>query len=127
SAPALLAGTLAVSEFVNADVIAQGLSAFHPEGTAFDAGRIMLERLRELASKRATFAFETTLASRTFAPWIAGLRQTGYTFHLCFLWLPTPEMALERVCYRVRHGGHDVPPETVRCRYRAGLRNFFER
>src|SRR6266542_6459272 len=82
AAPALLVGTLGVAEFVNADVIAQGLSAFHPEQAALKAGRVMLERLGQLASRRATFAFETTLASRTFAPWIAELRRSdGYAFH----------------------------------------------
>jgi predicted ABC-type ATPase len=70
TAPALLAGVLGVIEFVNADVIAQGLSAFNPEGAAMQAGRVMLRRLKELAASRASFAFETTLASKSFAPWI---------------------------------------------------------
>jgi predicted ABC-type ATPase len=75
TAPALLKGTLKVVEFVNADTIAQGLSAFRPEMTAFHAGRIMLTRLHHLAAKRQDFAFETTLTSRTFAPWIADLEK----------------------------------------------------
>jgi predicted ABC-type ATPase len=125
AAPALLAGTLGVTEFVNADVIAQGLSAFQPESRALEAGRIMLQRLRSLADQRLDFSFETTLASRSFAPWIADLLQRGYAFHLVFLWLPNPEMALTRVLERVRQGGHDVPPETVQRRYHAGLQNFF--
>src|SRR2546428_153844 len=87
AAPALLPGTLGVVEFVNADVIAQGLSAFQPERTALEAGRIMLGRLRQLADQRVNFAFETTLAGRRFAPWIADLRQSGYVFHLVYLWL----------------------------------------
>ena len=78
TAPRLLKGTLAVTEFVNPDVIAQGLSVFAPEQTALAAGRIMLERLQELAQRRATSAFETTLASRSFAPWLAKLRASGY-------------------------------------------------
>jgi predicted ABC-type ATPase len=125
-APALLVGALGVHEFVNADVIAQGLSAFQPERTALQAGRIMRARLHCLASQRVDFAFETTLASRSFAPWTADLRRTGYAFHLLFLWLPSPEMALARVAERVRLGGHDVPADTIRRRYHAGLRNFFE-
>jgi predicted ABC-type ATPase len=122
----LLAGALGVQEFVNADVIAKGLSAFQPEQVALQAGRIMLDRLRELADQRVHFAFETTLASRSFAPWISDLRQTGYDFILVFLWLPTEEMAVDRVRTRVQLGGHDVPEETIRRRYRVGLRNFFE-
>ena len=126
TAPALLAGVLGVTEFVNADVIAQGLSAFNPEGAAIDAGRLMLARLKELAAKRSNFAFETTLASKTFAPWIARLCRAGYEFHLVFLYLPSPEMALERVADRVRAGGHHVPEDVVRRRYLRGVRNFFD-
>ncbi|MEQ9367740.1 MAG: zeta toxin family protein [Coleofasciculus chthonoplastes F3-SA18-01] len=126
SAPALLQGTLGVTEYVNADTIAQGLSAFAPERAAFRAGRIMLERLQQLANARVNFAFETTLASRSFAPWIANLRQNGYRFHLFFLGLPNPELAIARVQERVSLGGHDVPEETIRRRYHAGIRNFFQ-
>lgn len=124
-APALLHGTLAVDEFVNADVIASGLSAFDPESAAIAAGRVMLARLHDLAQQRISFAFETTLASRTFAPWLRDLRATGYQIHLLFLWLPSAEFALDRVADRVRAGGHNVPAETVRRRYHAGLRNLF--
>ena len=84
TAPFLLKGTLHVTEFVNADLIAQGLSAFKPEMTAFHAGRIMLERIHYLAKKRVNFSFETTLASKTFAPWITELCKTGYAFILYF-------------------------------------------
>jgi predicted ABC-type ATPase len=85
----------------------------------------MLERIHYLAKKRVDFAFETTLASRTFAPWIAELLKTGYAFHLVFLWLPNEEFAVERVAERVRMGGHNVPEETIRRRYHAGIGNFF--
>lgn len=125
-APALLQGTLRVNEFVNADAIAQGLSAFAPERVAFQAGRIMLERLQQLANQRVNFAFETTLASRTFAPWIGNLQQTGYLFNLIFLWLPSAEMAIARVQQRVTQGGHNVPEETIKRRYNSGIRNFFQ-
>ena len=84
-APALLHGALGVDEFVNADVIARGLSAFDPESAVIAAGRVMLARLRELAAQRVDFAFETTLASRSFAPWLRDLRRSGYTVHLFFL------------------------------------------
>ena len=89
------------------------------------AGRIMLARLRELARQRVDFAFETTLASRTFAPWLRELRDSDYRVHLLFLWLPSPELAIARVATRVQEGGHHVPDETIRRRYHAGLRNFF--
>ncbi|MBF8275238.1 MAG: hypothetical protein HW390_311 [Candidatus Brocadiaceae bacterium] len=125
TAPVLLKGTLGVTEFVNADTLALGLSAFQPESVAFHAGRIMLERIRFLAKGRVDFAFETTLASRTFATWVDELKKTGYIFHLVFLWLPNPEFALARVAERVRMGGHNVPDEIVKRRYNKGIRNFF--
>lgn len=125
SATSILKDALGVDEFVNADVIAQGLSGFEPERAGLAAGRIMLARLREMARKRNSFAFETTLASRSFAPWIADLMRTGYQFHLVFLWLPHPDIAVARVAARVREGGHDVPEETIRRRHEAGLSNFF--
>jgi predicted ABC-type ATPase len=124
-APDLLQGALAVTEFVNADIIAQGLSGFAPEGAALEAGKIMLRRLRELAGRREDFAFETTLASRSFAPWLRRLRRSGYAVHLAFLWLPSADFAARRVAERVHAGGHDVPEDVVRRRYRAGLHNFF--
>jgi predicted ABC-type ATPase len=125
AAPVLLRDALGVTEFVDADVIARGLSAFEPEGVAIAAGRLMLCRLRDQARQRATFAFETTLASRTYAPWLMGLKTGGYHVHIVFLWLPSADAAVARVAARVRAGGHDVPEETIRRRYRAGLSNFF--
>jgi predicted ABC-type ATPase len=122
--PELIRDVLAVDEFVNADVIARGLSAFDPEGVAIAAGRVMLQRLRALARQRVSFAFETTLASRSFAPWISGLVRSGYAFHLVFLWLPSVDMAVDRVAYRVRLGGHGIPHDVIRRRYRAGQQNF---
>lgn len=124
-APALLREHLGIGEFVNADTIARGLSAFNPERAALYAGRIMLARLHELAAQRADFAFETTLASRTFAPWIAALRSTGYTFKLLYIWVPDPALSVARVAGRVSAGGHHVPSDVVRRRYYGGLRNFF--
>ena len=115
-----------MTEFVNADVIARGLSAFAPEQVAMAAGRLMLARLRELAGQRVSFAFESTLASRSFAPWIRQLLQAGYQFHLVFLWLPSAALAVQRVASRVRMGGHAVPADVVRRRYHAGLHNFFQ-
>jgi len=125
AAPFLLRDTLAVLEFVNADQIAQGLSAFDPDTVAVTAGRLMLARLDDLARQHASFAFETTLASRSFAPWLRRRLFEGYTVHVVFLWLASAELALARVAERVARGGHDVPEEVVRRRYRAGLRNLF--
>ncbi|MGE0393805.1 MAG: zeta toxin family protein [Vicinamibacterales bacterium] len=125
-APALLRDTFGVGEFVNADVIARGLSAFDPDRAAIAAGRVMLTRLRELAEQRVDFAFETTLASRSFAPWLRRLRTSGYETHLLFLWLSSPDLAVARVAERVATGGHSVLEDVVRRRYSAGVRNFFD-
>jgi len=126
AAPTLLRGVLGVVEFVNADTIAQGLAGFDPERAAIPAGKIMLKRLDELASRHASFAFESTLASRTFAPWLRKRIADGYNFHLVYLWLPNADFAVDRVADRVRMGGHSVPESTVRRRYSNGLRNFFQ-
>ncbi len=124
-APVLLAQTLGIGEFVNADDIARGLSAFQPQSVAIAAGRVMLARLDELARQGVSFAFETTLASRSFRPWLEARIMAGYRVHLLFLWLPSPEMAAARVAYRVARGGHGVADEVIRRRYAAGLHNFF--
>ena len=126
AAAVLLPNWLGLKEFVNADVIARGLSAFNPEGVSLEAGKIMLRRLKDLAAARESFAFETTLASRTFAPWLRELAQAGYDVRLLYFWLPDPEAAIQRVADRVRLGGHHVPSDTVRRRYARGLVNFFE-
>jgi predicted ABC-type ATPase len=125
AAPSLLKDTVHIKNFVNADVIAQGLSAFEPEKASIQAGRIMLDRIKTLANENTNFSFETTLASRTFAGWIKGLKRNGYQFHLVFLWLKNVELAVSRVADRVRMGGHSVPEEIIRRRYVGGLRNFF--
>jgi predicted ABC-type ATPase len=126
AAPLLIGKRLGITEFVNADVIASGLSARAPESVAVEAGRIMLRRLRLLAGERKDFSFETTLASRSFAPWIAQLRREhDYRFHLIYLWVADASQSVARVASRVRAGGHFVPDETVRRRYERGLANFF--
>jgi predicted ABC-type ATPase len=126
AAPSLLRDSFRVTEFINADTIAAGLSAFRPASVAIAAGRIMLERMRHLAVSRKNFAFETTLASRTLAPWPAAWKRDGYHVHLLFLWLKSAEFAVTRVAERVRLGGHDVPAEVVRRRYAAGSQNLFQ-
>jgi len=124
AAPYILRDILKVTEFVNADVIARGLSGFDPDRAAMQAGRTMLTRLRELARERRDFAFETTLASRSFAPWLRRLREDGYRVHVVYIWVPDPETSVQRVRLRVLKGGHNVPPDVVRRRYRRGLRNL---
>jgi predicted ABC-type ATPase len=121
----LLRGALAVEEFVNADTIAQGLSAYRPESTAITAGRVMLERLSVLVRAARDFAFETTLSGRSHTRLLRDARAGGYRAHLIFLSLPSPDLAVARVEQRVRHGGHHVPADVVRRRYAGGLRNFF--
>ena len=125
AAPRLLRDVLSLAEFVNADTIAQGLAGFDPELAALEAGAVMFRRIRELSDLRRSFAFETTLASRSLAPWIAELMQTGYEFNLVFLWLPAADLSVQRVADRVRVGGHEVSEATVRRRYSRGLHNFF--
>lgn len=110
--------------FVNADLIADGLSPFDPARVAIRSGRIMLQLIREHAERGETFAFETTLAGRNYARSIRRWRAAGYRVTLVFLSLPSPEMALSRVAERVLQGGHGVPEDVVRRRFIAGRENF---
>lgn len=123
-APRLLRDLLQVEEYVNADTIATGLSAFNSQGAALEAGRIALKRYDYLASQRISFAFETTLAARSYALRIHQLCQQGYDFYLFYLWLRDVEIAIERVKERVRLGGHDIPQQIIRQRYARGMNNF---
>lgn len=123
--PAILKKHFHISEFVNADTIATGLSAFQPGEVAIEASRIMLNRLKMLANRKDNFAFETTLSSRTFAAWIAKIKKDGYRFSLVYFWLHNADLAIERVAARVRLGGHDIPEQTIRRRYKTSLSNFF--
>jgi predicted ABC-type ATPase len=125
SAPGVIAELLAAGAFVNADVIARGLSGFDPDSVAFQAGRIMLQRLEELAAQRADFAFETTLSSRTFVPFIRQLREAGYRVDLVYVWLNSADLCIQRVRRRFESGGHFVEEQIVRRRYERSLRNLF--
>lgn len=125
TAPPIVRKAFGIEEFVNADIIAQGLSVLAPETAAFRAGRVMLNRILELAGSRRSFAFETTLASRTFAPLLRRWQAEGYEFHLVYLWLPSASAAVRRVRELVRTGGHRVPEAIVRRRYARSLSNFF--
>lgn len=120
----VLSGPLAVSEFVNADVIARGLSGLNPDRVAIAAGRIMLGRLSELAKQRKSFAFESTFSSRTFYPRLKLLIEDGYDFHLLFGWVEGADACVKRVADRVQLGGHLVPEVDVRRRYFRSIDNF---
>jgi predicted ABC-type ATPase len=111
---------------VNADEIAKGLSPFQPEKVAFEAGRIMLQRLDDLLLANENFAFETTLASRTFASFINRAKALDYEVTLLFFWLSSKELAANRVKTRVAEGGHNIPVDVIERRYDRGLLNFFE-
>ncbi len=123
-ADAILAA-LGIEIFVNADYIARGLSGRHTDAVAFEAGRIMLRRLRQLADSRADFAFESTLSSRTFAAFLGTLRQQGYAVAIYYFSLANAQLAVRRVKLRVLLGGHDVPTDVVRQRFGRSLGNFF--
>jgi predicted ABC-type ATPase len=114
-----------MSTYVNADLIAAGLSSFQPEAAAFQAGRIMLAQMNALVRKRATFAFETTLATRGYARWLRGCRVQGYRVGLLFLSLPDSEAGVERVSRSVQSGGHAILEDVVRRRFSRGLHNFY--
>lgn len=123
-APVLLCENLAVRDYVNADTIAQGLSAFASEEQAFRAGRIMLARIKDFAKEGRNFAFESTLATRSYSPWLRQLVPNRYDLKVVFLWLRSPELAVARVKARVNAGGHAVEESVVRQRYVRGIKNF---
>jgi predicted ABC-type ATPase len=112
-------------EFLNADLIAAGLSPFDPESQNVRAGRLLLERIHELREEQRDFGFETTLSGRTYARLLQQMQAQGYRVFLFFLWLPSADMAASRVANRVRQGGHNVPEDDIRRRYGAGQRNLF--
>jgi len=112
-------------EFVNADYLAEGLSPLAPNRAAIQAGRLMLARINSLVSGKRSFGFETTLAGKSYVNLIQKLKALGYGVHLYFLWLPRVSIALQRIAQRVRKGGHDIPVEVVKRRFKAGIGNLF--
>ena len=110
--------------FINADLIAAGLSPFRPDESKVRAGRVMLNLIHDYVRKGESFAFETTLSGRGYARLIPGWQEQGYWIKLFFLQLPTPEMAIARVRQRVEEGGHDVPKSVILRRFHAGWSNF---
>ncbi|MCX6209182.1 MAG: zeta toxin family protein [Bacteroidetes bacterium] len=122
----ILVDTLDCKEFVNADEIAKGLSPFQPEKVAFEAGRIMLNRIDELLHKGTNFSFETTLSTRSYKSFVLKAQQQGYKVTLLFFWLQTVELAKERVKTRVLEGGHNIPVDVIERRYMRGIQNLFD-
>ncbi len=110
--------------FVNADLIAAGFSPFLPESEAVRAGKLMLEEIKSYVNINESFAFETTLSGRAYARMIPEWQTAGYKVKLIFLSLPNVEMAIDRVAARVAQGGHNVPEDTIKRRFSAGLDNF---
>ncbi len=112
-------------EFVNADEIARGLSPLKPENAAIEAGRIMLQKIDGFIKQEKDFAFETTLATRSYTNTIRKAQKKGYNVTLLFFWLDSTNLAIERVKTRVSEGGHNIPSDIIVRRYYNGLKNLF--
>lgn len=121
----ILPEMLNCKEFVNADSIAAGLSPFNYESVAFEAGRIMLQRIHQLMEEKVDFAFETTLAAKNYIQHIRTAKTLGYEITLLYFWLNSPELAKQRVASRVKKGGHNVADEIIERRYYRGINNLF--
>ena len=122
----ILPDILNCREYINADEIARGLSPFQPENVAIEAGRIMLGRIKHLLHENSNFAFETTLATKTYKDIILKAQTAGYNVTLLFFWLQTVELAKKRVQKRVSEGGHNIESEVIERRYISGIRNLFD-
>lgn len=122
----ILPEILHCTEFVNADEIARGLSPFNPEGVAIQAGKIMLKRIEELLQQNSSFAFETTLSTKSYVSLIRKAKEQGYVITLLFFYLPSAEHAAKRVAQRVSEGGHNIPYDVIVRRYSRGLENLLK-
>ena len=111
--------------FVNADLIAQGLSPFSPQQVAIKAGKLVLQQIKEFIERNIDFGFETTLAGKTYLRHFQELKEKGYRLHLFFLWIPSSQLAIARIKDRVAQGGHHIPSEDVKRRFERSLVNFF--
>ncbi len=121
----ILPEILDCKEFVNADEIARGISPFQPEKVGIEAGRMMLKRINSLLESEESFAFETTLSTRSYVKFVKRAQQLDYQITCLFFWLDSEELAILRVATRVKEGGHNIPEEVIRRRYKGGLKNFF--
>jgi predicted ABC-type ATPase len=122
----ILPEILNCKEFVNADEIARGLSPFQPEKVAFEAGRIMLNRINDLLNSGENFAFETTLATKSYKSKIKIAKIQNYSITPIFFWLQNENLAVERVKSRVLEGGHNIERAVIKRRYYNGIKNLFE-
>ena len=116
---------LECKEFINADEIAKGLSPFQPETVSFESGRIMIKRINDLLVEGESFAFETTLATKSYKSKIKEAKEKGYRVTLLFFWLKSISLAKDRVRSRVAEGGHNIPIEVIERRYIRGIQNLF--
>lgn len=121
----ILPEILDCKEFVNADEIAKGISPFQPDKVGIEAGRMMLKRIKNLLEAGESFAFETTLSTRSYVTFIEKAKQLGYQVTCLFFLLDSEELAISRVATRVKEGGHHIPEDVIRRRYNSGLKNFF--
>lgn len=121
----LLPEILNCREFVNADAIAAGISPYAPEKVALQAGRIMLERIKQLIEEKQTFAIETTLSTRSYAGLVKNCKELGYRVVLIFFWLKSSKLAIQRVADRVSKGGHHIENTVIKRRYEKGIKNLF--
>jgi predicted ABC-type ATPase len=121
----ILPEILHCNEFVNADEIAKGLSPFQPESAHIAAGRLMIERIKSLMEKGEDFAFETTLATKSYQKLIERAKKNNYHVEMIYFWLNSMDLAINRVKIRVSEGGHGIPEPIIKRRYNSGLKNFF--
>jgi predicted ABC-type ATPase len=121
----ILPEILDCKEFVNADEIAKGISPFQPEKVGIEAGRLMLKRINKMLESGENFAFETTLSTKSYIQFIKKARLLDYQVTCLFFWLDSEELAISRVETRVKEGGHHIPEDVIRRRYKSGLKNFF--
>jgi len=112
--------------FINADLIAQGLSPFSPTQVAIKSGKLVLEQIKEYAENGVDFGFETTMSGVTYLKYFRALKEKGYKINIFFLWIPDSQLAVARVKDRVAKGGHNVPAEDIKRRFKRSIDKFFK-
>ena len=112
--------------FINADLIAQGLSPFSPTQVAIKSGKLVLEQIKEYSASGVDFAFETTMSGVTYLKYFKMLKEKGYKINIFFLWIPDSQLAVARVKDRVTQGGHNVPIEDIKRRFERSTEKFFK-
>lgn len=124
AAEVLLPRKLRIHAFLNADEIARGISPDNVDAAAFEAGRVLIKKMRMLVENDQSFAFETTCSGKSYVRLLGECKAAGWRISLIYLWVPSPEYSIARVARRVSQGGHDIPEEVIRRRYLAGLWNM---